>query len=84
MYTNLQNKNIFWTNKSFFQNKIINSKNPSKAAWKVVSQIANKYNKMNNIQLLEEGVLCKVPNTVVSALNNFYLKCTSKSHTEYM
>lgn len=66
------------TKKSFFQNKIINSANPSRAAWNVLSEISNKNNKINNIQVLEEGILHTDPNAVALAFNNYFINAPQK------
>lgn len=61
------------TKKEYYQNKIINSDNPARAAWNVIAEVSNKKKGRSNITLENDDTIIENPHEVAAALNSFFI-----------
>ena len=66
------------TKKQYYQNKIINSDNPSKVAWRVISELSGKIKNLNNIALNYNGELCEDPEELSFLFSEYFITAPLK------
>lgn len=56
-----------------YQNKILNSSNPAKTAWKVISELTRATSYSNNIKILHDEHLEEDPGVIATLFNDFFI-----------
>ncbi|VEN41813.1 unnamed protein product [Callosobruchus maculatus] len=64
------------TKKKFFQNRITNTNNQVKEAWKVISEIGNKKVETTHLKIKNGSDIVEEPNLIASLLNDFCIQAS--------
>ena len=61
------------TKKLYYQNKINNSDNPTRSAWKIVAELSNRKKYSKTISIMNNGDLIENQKEVAAAFNTFFI-----------